>query len=151
MKITIWEILSLSVIFLTYIPLLLAILSKTSIDQTKHITGFLGAISTLIISEGLKNTLFYPESKTSILARPKNAADCNTWCTDGPQGGKPGFPSTHSATTTFLTAYYYNDIGPAAIPFWAAILYSRVAKSCHNWWQIGAGIILGYLICMIIA
>ncbi len=151
MNLTIWEILSMSVIVLIYMPIALAILSKTSADQTKHITAFIGAISTLIVSEGLKNTVFYPPTFTSILARPKNAADCNTWCTDGSQGGKPGFPSTHSATTTFLAAYYYNDLGPAIIPFWFAVLYSRIAKSCHNWWQVIAGTVLGYLIYMIVS
>ena len=149
----VWQILSVSVIVFTYLPALLATFAKTKEMQTKHITTLLGAIATIVVSEGLKKTLFMPVTKTSPFARPASARNCNAFCTDGPQGGAPGFPSTHSASATFLALSYYNIYAPAStviahlIPImWGLILYSRVILQCHTWLQIGAGSLLGYLI-----
>jgi membrane-associated phospholipid phosphatase len=149
----IWQILSMSVVVFTYLPLLLAAFAKTPTEQSKHLTTLLGAISTIIISEGLKKTVFTPESSSSLFARPAAARDCNAFCTDGAQGGAPGFPSTHSASTTFLAFSYYNIYKSAfprttaLIPIaWGSILYSRIVLQCHTWLQVGAGAVLGSLI-----
>ncbi len=149
----IWQILSMSIVIFTYLPILLAAFAKTSTEQSKHLTTLLGGISTIIISEGLKKTVFTPGSSSSPFARPAAARDCNAFCTDGPQGGAPGFPSTHSASTTFLAVSYYN-IYKSAFPqatlvipgLWGLILYSRIILQCHTWLQVGAGAALGYLI-----
>ncbi len=156
-KMNIWQILSVSVVIFTYLPLILAAFSKTPAAQKAHLTTLLGAISTIIVSEGLKKTIFFPESKGSPFARPAGAANCNAFCTDGPQGGAPGFPSTHSATTTFLSISYYK-IYTSSFPqitslipvLWALILYSRIALQCHTWLQVGAGTLLGYLMYFVI-
>ena len=150
-----WQIISISVIFFTYLPALLAVFAKTKDAQKVQLTTLLGAIATIIVSEGLKKTLFYPDSNVSIFARPAAARDCNAFCTDGPQGGAPGFPSTHSASATFLALSYYNAYTPASftkiIPFvWALILYSRIALQCHTWLQVTTGTLLGYFIYFII-
>jgi membrane-associated phospholipid phosphatase len=148
----IWQTLSISVFIFTYLPIVLAAFAKTSIEQQTHLTTLLGAIATIIISEGLKKTIFFPGvGGESPFARPAEARDCNAFCTDGPQGGAPGFPSTHSATTTFLALSYYS-IYKSKLPFistiipigWGFILYSRIALKCHTWLQIGAGALLGY-------
>lgn len=151
----IWQILSVSVIVFTYLPLLLASIAKTSSEQKAHITTLLGALATIIVSEGLKKTLFIPASKTSIFARPAAARDCNAFCTDGPQGGAAGFPSTHSASATFLALSYYNiysnrQFSFAILPLWGLVLYSRIILQCHTWLQVGAGTLLGYLIYYIV-
>ena len=150
-----WQIISVSVIIFTYLPAILAALAKTKEEQSKHLTTLLGAISTIIVSEGLKKTLFFPESKGSPFARPAGAANCNAFCTDGPQGGAPGFPSTHSASATFLALSYYNIYAPQTftkfIPaVWAFVLYSRIVLQCHTWLQVGTGTLLGYLMYFVI-
>jgi membrane-associated phospholipid phosphatase len=150
----IWQILSISIFIFTYLPVILATLAKTKEEQSKHITTLLGAIATILISEGLKKTLFIPSNKGSPFARPAAARDCNAFCTDGAQGGAPGFPSTHSATATFLALSYYNVYKPQSfsltiLPLWAAILYSRITLQCHTWLQVGAGTLLGSLIYLV--
>lgn len=145
----------MSVIIFTYVPAVLAAFAKTKAAQTKHLTAFLGAIATLIISEGLKKTIFEPTSKSSPFARPADARDCNAFCTDGAQGGAPGFPSTHSASATFLALSYYNiyesNLYSQIIPvLWAVILYSRIVLQCHTWLQVGAGTLLGYFMYFVI-
>ena len=144
------KIASVSVAFFTYLPAILAAFAKTTAEQTAHITTLLGAIATIITSEGLKKTIFKPASKSSPLARPAGARDCNTWCNDGPQGGAPGFPSTHSATATYLALSYYLANPSRYFAFfilcaWALILYSRLALECHTLLQIAAGALLGYV------
>lgn len=150
-----WQILSVSVILFTYFPGLQAIFAKTKHEQTQHITTLIGAIATIIVSEGLKKTIFEPTSRSSPFARPAGARDCNAFCNDGPQGGAPGFPSTHSASTTFLALSYYNfykeyPIAIAIVPICGAILYSRIILQCHTWLQVAAGTLLGYLIYLIV-
>jgi membrane-associated phospholipid phosphatase len=147
---TIWEIISMSTLFFTYLPAVLAAFATTSIEQTQYLTTLAGALATLITSEGLKKTLFYPTSSKSPLARPAAARNCNGWCNDGPQGGAPGFPSTHSATATYLALSYYN-INPSntmtfiIVAMWGLILYSRLATQCHSLLQVGVGTLLGYI------
>ena len=137
----IWMCLSASVMFLMYLPAVLAAFAKSEATRTKHLTAFLGAFATFIVSEGLKMSVF--GSSRPWMRRPAAAYNCNGLCNDGPQGGRPGFPSTHSAITTFLAASYWRE-NPALIGTgWAAILYSRIALQCHTWLQVAAGTTLG--------
>ncbi len=146
----------MSIFIFTYLPVILAAFAKTNEEQSKHITTLLGAIATIVISEGLKKTLFVPPNKGSPFARPAAARDCDAFCTDGPQGGAPGFPSTHSASATFLALSYYNiykqqSFSLTILPLWVAILYSRITLQCHTWLQVGAGTLLGYLIYLVVS
>ena len=142
-----WDILSLTVSIFTYVPLVLA----TILDSWKYeLITFLGAMTTMTLSEAIKKHLI--GSAKSWMKRPAAAYDCNAFCNDGAQGGKPGFPSTHSAITTFLAARYTSkpELSQLAqysiIVLWGLILYSRIAKSCHTWLQVGAGTAFGALI-----
>jgi membrane-associated phospholipid phosphatase len=151
----IWHFFSISVVIFTYLPVFLAVFAKTKEEQLKHLTTLFGTIVTVIISEGLKNTIFIPPNKNSIFARPQAAYNCNAFCTDGIQGGAPGFPSTHSASATFLAFSYYNIYWPKKITkyiplLWALILYSRINLQCHTWLQVGTGTLLGFFIYLII-
>ena len=151
----IWQIASVSIIIFTYLPAVFAAFAKSKEEQYKHLTTLLGAIATIVVSEGLKKTLFVPENKNSPFARPPGARDCNAFCTDGPQGGAPGFPSTHSASATFLALSYYNlykqhQVAPLILPLWTVILYSRITLQCHTWLQVAAGTLLGSLIYLIV-
>jgi membrane-associated phospholipid phosphatase len=187
----VWQIISSSLLIFTFLPAILAFFSK---NPTSHLTTFLGGLSTIIVSEGLKTTVFNPREglkttvfnpreglkttvfnpreglkttvfnpreglkttvfnpreSNSIFARPAAARDCNIFCNDGPQGGAAGFPSTHSASATFLAFSYadmYNNKEKTIIFFiWALILYSRIALKCHTWLQIISGSFLGALI-----
>lgn len=124
------------------LPLAQAIYYRFS-ARNRYITIFLGALATLIVSEGLKYTIF------SHIHRPAGAKDCNIFCNDGPQAGTPGFPSSHAATTTFLALSYSMDgsftpLGAAIA--WLLVILSRIYKKCHTWSQITAGTVLGAII-----
>jgi membrane-associated phospholipid phosphatase len=143
MELTLWNILSVSLLFFMYAPLVLAALAKDD-ERTRHITAFIGTMATFVISEGLKLRVI--GSSESWMKRPAAAYDCNGFCNDGRQGGEPGFPSSHAAISTYLAASYWRDQPVLVLGGWAAIIYSRIAKSCHTWLQVGAGTLLGLLI-----
>ena len=85
-----------------------------------------------------------------ISLRPEDAYNCNTFCTGGAVGGKPGFPSGHMATTTMfvimLSLHFANNyILLLGIPWILLMAWSRWSKKCHTWEQIIAGIFTGGL------
>jgi len=60
--------------------------------------------------------------------RPMGASNCDLWCVDGDQGGKPGMPSGHSVQAAFFAGYYFNQtdsiyIKTALIAFPLAVMY----------------------------
>lgn len=131
---------SSSVALFYIIPLILYLFT----NQTFHLKGWLGLLSTLGLSEMLKND-FVKESNP----RPKGARNCNLLCNDGNQEGKPGMPSGHSSTVTFFTSFYYQQtsnpwIKGFLVVYAILVMASRYIKRCHSLQQIGAGSMLGF-------
>lgn len=135
---TVWNILSVSVAGLYGIALLLFLWTR----DISHLIAFLGLILTMVTSEGLKLLC-----KGSTCPRPFGATNCNTFCSDGNQEGRPGMPSTHAAFVTFFVTYYAPVLSAPlralATLYAAAVIYSRYAKKCHSAIQLASGTILG--------
>lgn len=133
------DAISMSVGLLYVIPLILFFFTQNQI----HFKAFLGTAGTTIISETLK---YFFIGKAS--PRPEGAKDCNLFCNDGNQAGRPGMPSSHSAEVAFFSGFYYQQT-ESKIVKWGLVLYagavmlSRYIKRCHTINQIVVGAILG--------
>jgi membrane-associated phospholipid phosphatase len=133
------DLLSKSVILIYIIPLLLYVVTGNNI----HFKGFLGVSGTTIISETLK---FFFIGKAS--PRPEGAKDCNLLCNDGNQSGKPGMPSSHSASVAFFLGFYFHQtdnkfIRGALVVYTGLVMVSRYLKKCHTISQVIVGALLG--------
>ena len=140
----IWNILSSSAGLMYIVPLIGFALTH----QFYHIEGLIGLFGTLCIGEFLKHIVIGTNGP-----RPQGARDCNLWCNDGPQGGRPGMPSTHSAQVAFFAIFYsYHLKKPwmrAALYAYALlVMLSRYIKQCHSFPQIVAGTALGIGLCV---
>ena len=135
---SIWNVLSVSVVGLYGISLFLFLWTY----DVFHLIAFLGLLLVRILSEGLKT-----QCKGSTCPRPLGATNCNTFCSDGNQEGRPGMPSTHAAFVTFFVTYYAPILSAPlrtlAILYAAAVIYSRYAKKCHSVIQLASGSVLG--------
>jgi membrane-associated phospholipid phosphatase len=134
-------VVSLSVVGLYVIPLLRAL----STQNTAELIPFAGMLTTVGINEAIK---YYIIGTTS--PRPKEARDCNLWVNNGPQGGRPGAPSGHSAHVSFFVGYYLQTLSNTApwlslilIGYGLLVMLSRYTKSCHTLPQILSGSALG--------
>ena len=133
------QTISMSIFILYIIPICLYFYTKDPI----HIKAFLGLVGTNTISECIKH-FFIKESSP----RPSGAANCNLLCNNGNQEGKPGMPSSHSATTAFFTAFYYQQtnngfIHSGLIGYNILMMMSRYIMKCHTIPQIILGTLLG--------
>ena len=133
------DLLSISVGLLYVIPFTLYFFTGNAI----HLTAFLGVIGTTLISETLK--YFFVRD---VSVRPKGAKNCNFLCNDGGQGGKPGMPSSHSASVAFFSGYYFQQtsnyfIRSILVIYSGLVMMSRYVKQCHTIGQIIVGATLG--------
>lgn len=140
-KITWDNIVSLSVVLLYAVPWARYVLTK----NLSELKPFWGLIGTVALNESIKYGLIGKASP-----RPANASDCNLWVNDGPQGGRPGMPSGHSAQVSFFVGYYLHTL--TSIPlqlsllcYAALVMLSRYTKSCHTVPQIMSGSVLGFV------
>ena len=138
----IWDLISLSAAALYAIPVIGFFIDQPFI----HIKAFLGLFATTGIGEFIKHYLIKEASP-----RPKGAKDCNLWCNDGVQEGRPGMPSGHSSQVTFFASFYYGQtknewIRAALVVYALLVMVSRYEKRCHTVPQIAAGALLGFLI-----
>jgi len=135
---TLWDVLSVSVVGLYGITLLLFLRTY----DVFHLIAFLGLLLVRTLSEGLKI-----QCKGTTCPRPLGAKNCNTFCSDGDQEGRPGMPSTHAAFVTFFVTYYApilsTPLRALATLYAAAVIYSRYAKKCHSVIQLASGSVLG--------
>ena len=130
---------SLSLVLIYILPFILYIINH----QWIHLIAVAGALGTASFSEFIKYALIKGASP-----RPHGASDCNLWCNDGKQEGKPGMPSGHSSTVTFFSAFYYQQttnpwIRALLIVYALVIMWSRYEKKCHSVNQIVSGSLLG--------
>lgn len=105
--------------------------------------GFVGLYATTLFSEFLK---YYVIQEAS--PRPKGAMNCNLWCNDGNQEGRPGMPSSHSAEVAFFVAYYWKQVDSLMwkvllVLYGMAVMISRYMKRCHSVSQIVVGGMVG--------
>ena len=133
------DLLSMSVVLIYVISFTLYIITGNAI----HFKALMGTIGTTLISETLKYFFIRDES-----VRPKGAKDCNLLCNDGNQSGRPGMPSSHSASVAFFSGYYFqqttnNFIKILLVSYAGLIMMSRYVKECHTINQIVVGAILG--------
>lgn len=135
---TLWNTLSVSVVGLYGITIFLFLQTY----DVFHLIAFLGLLLVRTLSESLKT-----QCKGSTCPRPFGATNCNTFCSDGNQEGRPGMPSTHAAFVTFFVTYYAPVLSAPlralATLYAAAVIYSRYAKKCHSAIQLASGTVLG--------
>jgi membrane-associated phospholipid phosphatase len=132
------DILSMSTCAIYFIPLTTYIITH----NLRYLWVTLGLGLTTILSESLK-PLFL-----GISPRPHGAFNCNALCNDGPQGGRSGMPSSHSATVAFFATFYILEtqsitIRLALLIYIIAVMASRYIKNCHTIPQIIGGALLG--------
>ena len=135
------DLISMSAALLYAVPVIGYALSGNFI----HIKAFLGLFATMGLGESIKYYII-----KELSPRPKGASDCNLWCNDGVQEGKPGMPSGHSSQVSFFASFYYdqtsNEWIRAGLIFYALlVMISRYLKRCHTIPQIAAGALLGLL------
>jgi membrane-associated phospholipid phosphatase len=100
--------------------------------------------------------MIFQKSDKQFLKRPAGAEGCNIQMT-GRQGGNPGFPSGHMATTTaFWTCIWALVPAPhKKTVVWIGgilsvlMMWSRMKKSCHTALQCIAGGLLGIFIAFV--
>jgi len=135
------EQLSFSVIFLYYVPIILYL--KT--NELSQLKALIGMIATVTFTEFIKHFIVKDGSP-----RPKGAKDCNLWCDDGNQEGKPGMPSGHSSKVSFFAGYYFQQtdniwIRSFLVLYAILVMISRFTKKCHTLYQIVTGSTIGLL------
>lgn len=135
------DLISMSAALLYVVPLIGYALSGNFI----HIKAFLGLFATMGLGESIKYYII-----KELSPRPKGAYDCNLWCNDGLQEGKPGMPSGHSSQVTFFASFYYDQtnniwIRAGLMLYALVVMISRYLKRCHTIPQIATGALLGWM------
>ena len=132
------DIISSSTVLLYIIPIVLFINTRNII----YLIGLFGLAGTVGLSEYIKYNIVGNKNP-----RPPGASNCNLFCNDGPQGGRPGMPSSHSATIGFLIGFYYlsanNTLKVGLLIYGGLVLLSRYIKHCHTVQQIIIGTLFG--------
>ena len=143
---TIWDLISCSEGLLFLAPIVLYF----NTYDFKHIQKVLVLLTTMLFGEFVKFNIIGDTSP-----RPAQAANCNIFCNNGAQGGKPGMPSTHMAVAAAFSTLYF-PTGPIAVIIKLPITYgfgllivtmaaARYFKFCHTPEQIIIGTLFGVL------
>lgn len=140
------DLLSLSVITLYFVP----VWRYIRYDNVHELRGLLGLFLCMCLNETIKHEVIGERSP-----RPARASDCNLWCNDGKQGGKPGMPSGHSAQVSFFVGYYAPMITTSLyrillIMYAIIVMITRYTKECHTLSQILSGAALGLLFSVLV-
>lgn len=140
------DLLSVSVSLLYAVPWIRYAMT----NNLQELRAFWGMIGTVVLNETLKHAVIGKASP-----RPAQATNCNLWANDGPQGGRPGMPSGHSAHVSFFTGYYLQTLAPSLwtwllISYALLVMFSRWTKSCHSLPQILSGSALGFLLSVLV-
>lgn len=135
------DCISMSVGILVIIPLVLYAYTGNSV----HIKALFGLLGTTGLSEGLKYNVI-----RNLSPRPKGARNCNLFCNDGNQAGRPGMPSSHSAEVAFFASFYgqyttNNYLRAGLLLYASLVMLSRYTKRCHSLSQITVGTLIGLM------
>lgn len=143
-----WDnLVSLSVVLLYLFPWLRFFQTQ----RLSELRAFWGMIATVFLNEGIKHGLIGTASP-----RPPQARDCNLWVNDGPQRGRPGAPSGHSAQVSFFVGYYLQTLSLSPLlrlvllGYALLVMLSRYTKCCHTLPQILSGAALGSLLSLLV-
>lgn len=120
-------------------------------EDTRHLMWGIAVFIAPILAEMIKKgTVALGLQTHTWCRRPTGAFNCNTWNSNGPQGGAPGFPSGHTATTAAFwigawILFNANEtlVGIVGIVGIIAMGFARLNKRCHTFLQILGGAILG--------
>jgi membrane-associated phospholipid phosphatase len=145
------DIISMSVIVFYGYPLLRYLESF----NTKYAWFFIGLVVCSIFTLVIK---LMTSTLGEVFGRPFDARNCDLFCKNGAVGGRPGFPSSHMAITTFFFTMLYFMTPPLArvtfkkymiiiigVIYSITMAVSRYEKKCHNITQILGGTIFGLL------
>lgn len=140
------DLISLSAAGLYIVPIIRYLLT----NRWEELRALWGLIGTMILNESMKHYVIGKRSP-----RPADAANCNLWVNDGPQGGRPGMPSGHSAQVSFFVGYYAQQTTSITIRillvlYGITVMISRYTKHCHTVGQILSGSALGFTLSHII-
>lgn len=149
---TTFDIISLIPVLIVYIFIPFFFYSQGQVYKGIHLIGAIILLN--IIVESIK--IMTPTWAPSWFFRPQNACNCNLFNMGGKVGGKPGFPSGHTASATFLWIVlhhylskkfpqYHNIIYYGLLLMVIAVMYARYMKECHNIPQLIGGLIAGYI------
>ena len=137
---TIWDLISCSEALLFLVPIALFIQSH----DIYHIGRLIALFGIMMSGEAIKfNIIGYASP------RPDEAANCDMFCSNGPQGGKPGMPSTHMAVAAAFSTLYIPWPSPPVEMVAAfgsliiAMAAARYFKRCHTVGQIIVGTLYG--------
>lgn len=141
-SLSLYDLLSMSVVVFYVLPIALYLLT----GDVFHLKALAGYILVSAASEGIKHRLVGTRNP-----RPPGARDCNLWCNNGSQSGRPGMPSTHAAEVMYMALLYgtYPWVKDTPLAFLAvfvyagAVIYARYAKRCHTPIQLLTGGLLG--------
>jgi membrane-associated phospholipid phosphatase len=143
-----WDnLVSLSVVLLYFVPWI-RFFQTGSLSELR---AFWGMMATVAVNEGIKHGIIGTDSP-----RPPGARDCNLWVNDGPQAGRPGAPSGHSAQVSFFVGYYLQTLSLSPLlrflllGYALLVMFSRYTKSCHTFPQILSGATLGSLLSILL-
>ena len=141
---SVWNALSMSILGLFVIPLVFYFVT----GSPRHLWVLVGLFVVYLSSEGLKHYVTAPTG-WAITQRPTGASDCNLWCNNGDQEGRPGMPSTHSAEAAYMALMYGSDPKTGGVLWWiyaAGVMLSRYMKRCHTLPQLLAGDAWGWAV-----
>jgi membrane-associated phospholipid phosphatase len=141
------ELFSNSLIILIILPYLIYLINKDNRWLSIALYMFITNEIHSIIKKSSKNFNY------EFLKRPIEAKNCSLFSNNLIQGGLPGFPSGHVASTvTFFTGIYllFPEYRSKIILFGPILsllmIYSRIQMKCHNLIQTIGGLFLGILI-----
>ena len=146
------DVVSISVIPYTILPFLLFLWSKDMKYRGWGVGSVVSSWLTFAIKEGGRRLGCLDHV---WCRRPSGAMNCNTWMNDGNQGGAPGFPSGHMATTAAFWMGLWLLMSPGSTRMVVGILgivavitmaWARIQKRCHSWIQVSGGGMLGVLV-----
>lgn len=143
---SIWDLISCSEGLLFLAPVTLYF----NTYDIKHIQRVVAIFLTMMFGEFIKFNVVGDASP-----RPTLASNCNMFCNNGGQGGKPGMPSTHMAVASAFSTLYFptgpiseaikSPIVPGFIVLLVAMAAARYNKNCHTPMQILVGTVFGIL------
>lgn len=147
-----FDLLSLIPVLIVYLFIPIYFYYQNQLLQGFYIIIAIIALTTFV--EGIKKLT--PKNAFSWMMRPENACNCNLFNMGGAVGFKPGFPSGHTATATFLWVVlnkyfakkypqYQKEIYYGLLIMVISTMFARYMKSCHNIQQIIGGFLIGFI------
>ena len=142
----IWDTISISIVILHVYPFLRFI-------ETHNATYLWFGLGILVMDLSIRWIKSMLLTSNELFKRPKGATGCDAFCMKGDVSGKPGFPSGHVASSAFFFTYFYlmskteHQMTIAIMGTLVTILMaiSRLAKKCHNVFQVISGALYGLM------